>query len=153
MLNKPRPVPIDAYLFCHWISSVPYHQAPTSAKNMSLQQSRPKPQIYRLCAVLWRSYARLGCSGHCSWISWASYSAKGQFKSTIRNKYRINLKQKDLEALRTSKKPLQIIDVRSPTEYGICQLSGSISEISIATLFVSYVMTVNRRRPSQGFDS
>ena len=68
-------------------------------------------------------------------------------------KYHINLKHKDLEVLRTSKKPLQIIDVRSPTEYGICQLSGSISEISIATLFVSYVMTVNRRRPSQGFDS
>ena len=153
MLNKPRSVPIDAYLFRCWISSVSHYQAPTSARNMSLQPSRSKPQIYRLCAVLWRSYARLGCSGQCSWISWASYTAKGIFKFSIRNKYRINLKQKDLEALRTSKKSLQIIDVRSPTEYGICRLSGSISEISIATLFASCVMTVNRRRPSQGFDS
>ncbi|KAF8802421.1 hypothetical protein BYT27DRAFT_7196607 [Phlegmacium glaucopus] len=37
------------------------------------------------------------------------------------------IQPKDLEALRTSKKPLRIIDVRSPTEYGICQLSGSIN--------------------------
>ena len=65
----------------------------------------------------------------------------------------INLRQKDLEALRTSQKPLQIIDVRSPTEYGICQLSGSISEISIATLFASYVTTVNCRCSSQGLNS
>ena len=78
---------------------------------------------------------------------------QGLFKFIIRNIYHIDLKQKDLEVLRTSKKPLQIIDVRSPTEYGICQLSGSISKISIATLLVSYVMTVNCRRSSQGLDS
>ena len=146
-------MPIDVFLFCCWISSVSHHQAPTSASNMSLQQSRSKPQIYRLCAALWRPHARLGCSGHCSWTFGASYTSEGIFKFTIRNIYRINLKQKDLEALRTSKKPLQIIDVRSPTEYGICQLSGSISEISMATLFASYVMTVNRRRASQESDS
>ena len=145
---------INASLFCGWFSSVSHHQAPTSASSMPfLQQSRPKPQIYRLCAVLWRPYARLGCAGRCSWVSWASYTTKGIFKFTIWNKYCTNLKQKDLEVLRTSKKPLQIIDVRSPTEYGICQLSGSISEISIASVFASYVMTLNRRRPSQGFDS
>ena len=81
ILNKPRPVPIDAYLFCRWISSVSHYQAPTSTSNMPfLQQSRPKRQIYRLCAVVWRPYARLGCSGHCGWISWASYTAKGIFK-------------------------------------------------------------------------
>lgn len=58
ILIKPRPVPIDAYLFCCRISSVPHHQAPTTTSNLPfLQQSRSKPQIYRLCAVLWRPYA------------------------------------------------------------------------------------------------